>query len=171
MPRIEKIIWDEYIQAKSWEQYISEYTGRKMDIRKWFNIITGALVVIGSSTWSFWSLWEKFWITPIIMLIIGISQILASTLPHIIVDSETLKSLSKLRGMYIEYFNKLERLELKILNNNISQEEIEEQYFILRETIYPIEELKDSINIKSIKSLNKKITDRIVSMVNDRYKI
>jgi len=169
MTLIERIVWDEFVQAKSWEQYISDYTGYKMDWRKWFSIITGALVVIGSSTWSVWNFFEKSWVAPVVLLIVGITQILASSLPQIIVDNETLKSLSRLRGMYIGYSNKLERLLLKILNKNLSQEEIEEQYFALRETVYPIEELKDAMNIRQLKKLSKKIENRIDIMLKARY--
>jgi len=167
---IERIVWDEFIQAKSWEQYISEYAGYKIDFRKWFNVATGALVVIGSSSWSTWKLIEYNWITPIILLLVGVSQILTSSIPYIIVDNETLKLLAKLRGLYIEYSNQLEHLVLKIYNESIDQSEIEKQYFSLRETVYPIEELKDSLNIRELKKLSKKVEKRVKSMVNARYK-
>lgn len=168
---IERIVWDEFVQAKSWEQYISDYTGHKMDIRKWLGITIGLLAIAGSAAWGVWKLLTYTWVTPVILLIVGASQLLTSLSTHVIVDSETLKFLAKLRGMYIEYSNKLECLVLKILNKDISQEEIEEQYFSLRETVYPIEELKDSLNIHQLKRLSKKVEDRIELIMKDRYKI
>lgn len=167
--RIEHIIWDEFVQAKSWEQTISDYSGSKIDKRKWFSIITGSLVIVGSSTWSFWKMWEADWIAPVILLIVGITQILSSTQKYIIIDNETLTSLAKLRSLYINYTNKLEKLVVAMLDGELNKVQLEEQYFELRETVYPIEELKDSLNIIIKKKLDKRVKDRVEHFLKTRY--
>lgn len=167
--RIDHILWDEFVQAKSWEQTISDYSSSKLDKKKWFNVITAALVIVGSSTWSFWKIWDADWITPTILLLVGIAQILSSTQKYIIVDNETILSLAKLRAMYINYTNKLERLVVSMLENQISKEDLEQQYFALRETVYPMEELKDSLNIITKKKLDKRVKDRVDHYLKERY--
>jgi hypothetical protein len=171
MTLMEKQVWDEFVQAKAWEQYTSEYSGHRMDWKKWFGVITGSLAVIGSSAWSFWSLLESVWVTPVMLFVLGFTQLLTASQPYIIVDGETLESLAKLRRMYISYSNKLERLLLKILDSTMMQEEIEEQYFSLRETVYPIEKLKDSLNIPQLKRLKKRVEDRMRKILKDKYNV
>ena len=52
--KIEELVWYELIHAKYWEQYISDYTGSKMDWRKFYNIIAISFAIIGGSTWGAW---------------------------------------------------------------------------------------------------------------------
>jgi hypothetical protein len=171
MTLMEKQVWYEFVHARSWEQYISEYYGRRMDWRKWFSVTTGSLAVVGSSTWSLWSLWESEWVTPAVLFTLGFAQLLTASQPHIIVDGETLESLAKLRRMYISYSNKLERLLLRILSSDMDQEIVEEQYFSLRATIYPMEKLKDSLNIRELKTLKKRVVDRMRDILKGKYGI
>lgn len=166
---IEYIVWDEFVQAKSWEQYISDYTGNRMDFRKYFNITAIALAIMGGSTWGVWKSINAEWVTPVIFGVLGISQLLSAIQKDIIVTTEGLDSLIRLRSMYIQYSDKLERLYLLIDRQVIAVEEIENKYFDLRKEALPIEELKDSLNIDQLKKIDKKVEQRVSDYLKQRY--
>lgn len=166
---IEYIVWDEFVQAKSWEQYLSDYTGNRMDWRKYFNIITIAFAIAGGATWGVWKTVNAEWVTPVIFGLLGVSQLLSAVQKDIIVSTEGLESLIKLRLMYIQYSDKLEKLYLLIDRGTLSVEEIENKYFDLRKEALPMEELKDSLNISSLKKIDKKVEKRVSDYLTQRY--
>lgn len=169
--KIEELVWHELLHAKYWEQYISDYTGSKIDWRKWYNIIAISLAIVGGSTWGAWKALEVEWITPVLFGLMGVAQILSAIQKNVIIDNDTIQFLTKLRSLYISYFNKLERLFIKIEDKQLTKEQIEEEYFKLRETVYPIEELKDSLNINQLKKIDKKVENRVIAYLNTRYNI
>lgn len=171
--KIENIVWHEYIQAKSWEQYISEYIIHKQDWKKYYSIATIIFSLIGSTSWTIWKIFDvEFmdnYITLPMFLASGISQIISAIQTKIVINNDAFKALLKLRNLYIAYYNKLELLNVDIHDNNISQDEIKTRFFTLRESVYPIEEIKDSLNIKDLKKLNKKIVKRMKDFVKIRW--
>jgi len=169
--KIEELVWHELVHAKYWEQYISDYTGSKIDWRKWYNIIAISLAIVGGSTWGAWKALNVEWITPVMFGLMGVAQILSAIQKNVIIDNDTIQSLTKLRSSYISYFNKLERLFIKIEDKQLSKELIEEEYFKLRETVYPIEELKDTLNINQLKKIDKKVEKRVIAYLKTRYDI
>ena len=169
--KIEELVWHELLHAKYWEQYISDYTGSKIDWRKWYNIIAISLAIVGGSTWGAWKALDVEWITPVMFGLMGVAQILSAIQKNVIIDNDTIQSLTKLRSSYISYFNKLERLFIKIEDKQLTKEQIEEEYFKLRETVYPIEELKDSLNINQLKKIDKKVENRVIAYLKTRYNI
>ena len=167
---IELLLWNELVHAKYWEQYISRYIGRKIDWRKWFNIATIILSVIGASSWKLWDLLNGYeWVTSMVFGLVALLQVLSAIQKEIVIDNDTLQSLVKLRALYIGYFNKLERLFLDNENETFTKQEIEESYFTLRETVYPMEELKDTINIPGIKEIKKKGEREVIKYLKSRY--
>lgn len=168
---IEKMIWYEMIHAKYWEQYLSDYSGYKIDIRKWINILTLVLSTIGASSWAAWkSLPEGCeWIPSVIFALMGLGQLVSILQKNVIADNNTLQSLYRLRTLYISYFNQLERLYIENNTFAFNENELIEKYYKLRETVYPIEELKDSLNINQIEKLDKKIMARVTDYLNSRY--
>ena len=169
--KIEELVWYELIHAKYWEQYISDYTGSKIDRRKFYNIIAISFAIIGGSTWGTWKALDVEWVTPVMFGLMGIAQILSAIQKNVIIDNETIQSLTKLRTSYISYFNKLERLFIKIEDKQLDKIQIEEEYFSLRETVYPIEELKDTLNINKLKIIDKKVEGRVIDYLKSRYDI
>ena len=170
--RLNKLVWDELNQAKSWEQYISEYTGREMDWRNYYNIASIVLSITGSTTWTLWKVLDIDWmnyVTPVLFVLTATSQIISAIQTKVVVDESTLKSLSKLRSMYIEYFNKLEKLYLCVHGNTMNQDDVKKEFFALRETVYPIEELKDSLNIRELKNVSKKVKIHMEKYLKDRW--
>jgi len=169
--KIEELVWYELVHAKYWEQYISDYAGSKMDWRKIYNIIAISFAIIGGSTWGAWKALDVDWITPVMFGLMGVAQILSAIQKNVIIDNETIKSLNNLRTSYISYFNKLERLFIKIEDKELKKYEIEEQYFALRETVYSIEELKDNLNISKLKKVDKNVEKKVINYLETRYSI
>lgn len=168
--KIEELVWYEMGHAKYWEQYLSEYIGKKIDWRKYINIATIILSVTGASTWEFWSFsGTRDWAPMVILLLIAALQLLSALQKEIVVDNETLHSLAKLRALYIAYFNKLECLFIQNEAGSISVQEVEDRYFALRETVYPIEELKDFINIPELKNVKEKGEKEAYKYLQTRY--
>lgn len=168
--KIEELVWYEFVHAKYWEQFLSQYSGQKIDWRKQFNILTIVLSVIGASSWKLWELLSGYeWVTPMIFGLVALTQVFAAVQKEIVIDNDTLSSIYRLRSLYISYSNKLEKLFIEILDKKLSREEIEEQYFVLRETVYPIEELKDSLNIKQLKKADEKSIEESNRYLKIRY--
>lgn len=169
--KVEILVWYELVHAKYWEQYIPDYITQKIDWRKRYNIAAIILSVIGCATWGLWKMIDAELATPITFALVSIVQIISAVQKDVITDDKTLKSLSKLRTLYIEYFNKLERLFINIEENGLTREDIEEQYFSLRETVYPIEELKDTLNIKQLKKVDRSAIAKTEAYLKIRYNI
>jgi hypothetical protein len=171
---IERLAWDECVQAKSWEQYISEYTGHKMDHKKYFDIATVVLAVLSSVSWGGWKVFNNNWFdyaTLIFILLTAVSQLISAIGNKVVITDDALKSLSRLRTLYIGYYNQFEDLMESIVNKSISQKEIKDRFFQLRESVYPIEELKDSINIKEIKKVSEKALRQTSEALKERWNI
>lgn len=168
---IENVIWYEMVHAKYWEQYLSDYTGFKITRRKWLNIIILMLSTIGASSWSAWKLLPEGteWLPSLIFGIMGIVQVFNVFQKNITVENTTLESLYRLRSMYISYFNKLERLFIELETNKESENELIEKYYKIRETVYPIEELKDSLNITQIEMIDKNIERKVIDYLKNRF--
>lgn len=169
--RIVLLVWHELLHAKYWEQYVSDYTGSMIDWRKWFNITAISFAIVGGSTWGVWKALEWEWVTPVMFGIMGIAQLLSAIQKNIVIDNETILNLAKLRTFYISYFNKLEHLYLEIADERITQLEAERRYFELRETVYPVEELKDSLNIKELKKIDIEVEHRVMAYLKSRYNV
>ena len=154
--RIERIVWYELVHSAYWEQYLSQYVSHKYDCRKAYSTILLVLSTIGASSFSAWKLipnGEK-WVPTITFGIMAVVQLISICQKNVVIDDETARKLRELRIKYIEYLNKIERLYLDIRDNKMDTETIKKRFFDIRESVYPIEELKDSLNIKKLRRPN-----------------
>lgn len=156
--RIEQIVWYEMVHAAYWEQYVSQYISHKHDKRVIYNTIILILSTVGASSFSLWELVPKGkqWVPVVLFGIMAITQLVSVCKKNVVIDDDTLCKLRKLRVMYLGYLNKIERLYIDIKDKNLDNEEIKDRYYSIRETVYPIEDLKDSLNIKKLKKPNEK---------------
>jgi len=166
-------IWYEMVHAKYWEQYMSQYTGIKIDFRKWISIVILAFSVFGSVSWAFWKLFPEkaAVISSVCFFIIAVSQVIAAVKDTIVIDNEIVRKLCELRSQYIAYFNKLESLWLKYNMNMIDTETAMKEYYQLRETVYPIETAKDELNINKLKKADKKGIEQTNEYLKTRYNV
>lgn len=162
------MVWNGH--AKFWEQYLAEYTTYRLDYRKWYNIITMILSVVGAATFPLWkAMGDSIYVTSIIFGIMAIAQLLAVFQKNTVVDSEQLQKTIQLRSMYISYFNSLERLFIENEEGVHTDDELRDRYYALRETTIPIEALKDSLNIHPKKKVMKKGEERVIEYLNRRF--
>lgn len=154
--RIERIVWFELVHSAYWEQYLSQYVSYKYDYRKVYNTILLVLSTIGASSFSAWKLMpegEK-WVPTITFSLMAIVQLVSICQKNVVMDDDTARKLRELRVKYLEYMHKVERLYLDIRDEKPDIEIVKNRFFEIRETVYPIEELKDSLNIKKLKKPN-----------------
>jgi hypothetical protein len=150
--------------AKYWEQYISQYIGKKIDIREFFSL-TIIIVSISGGIAGFWA-----WQAPVAgCCIIAILQLIVNVRDSIIIDNEAVSKYSDLRDYYIEYFNKLEKLWLEYDTELISEQTARDQYLVLRESTYKIERLKDALHISKLKRPGKLAELQLKKYINYRY--
>lgn len=168
---LDNAVWYEMGHAKFWEQYLAEYTTYKLDYRKWYNIATMVLSVVGATTFPLWKLTpeSETYVPGIIFGLMAIAQVLAVFQKNMVIDNDQLEGIIKLRGMYISYFNQLERLYIKVWEDKLSQEEVEASYYRLREMTLPIESLKDSLNIHPLKKVVEKGEERARNYLKPRF--
>lgn len=156
--KIERIVWAELVHSAYWEQYLSQYVSHKYDKRNLYNVTLLILSTVGASSFSAWKLipdGEK-WIPTITLGLIAATQLVAICQKNVVIDDDTARKLRELRIKYLSYLNQIERLYLDIRDKGLSAEEIKDKFFAIRETVYPIEELKDSLNIKKLKKPNER---------------
>lgn len=169
--KIEELVWYELVHSKYWEQYLSEYIGVKIDWRKRYNIITVIASIFGISSWKGWELFDGVDVSFISLVVIATTQILSAIKKDIIIDNETQKSIMSLRSKYILYFNKVERLFIEIEDKKITREKLIEKYYILRDSVCELEELKDSLNINKLRKADKKGIKNTMTYLKNRYEI
>jgi len=170
--KIEDIIWYEMGHAKFWEQYLAEYSTYKLDYRKWYNIATMILSVVGAASFPLWKLIPDdlaYYMSGIIFGLMAIAQILAIFQKNMAVDNDQLQGIIKLRGMYITYFNKMEQLYVNTSEDRLTTDEAMTAYYQLREMTLPIESLKDSLNIHPKKSVLKKGEEKAQKYIECRF--
>lgn len=154
--RIECIVWHELVHSAYWEQYLSQYVSHKYDYRKTYSTVLLVLSTIGASSFSAWKLipnGEK-WVPTITFGIMAIVQLISICQKNVVIDDDTARKLRELRIKYIEYLNKIERLYLDIRDSKLDVETTKNRFFDIRESVYSIEELKDSLNIKKLRKPN-----------------
>lgn len=154
--RIERIVWYELIHSAYWEQYLSQYVSHKYDRRNIYSTVLLVLSTIGASSFSAWKIipnGEK-WVPTTTFGIMAIVQLVSICQKNLVIDDDTARKLRELRIKYLEYLNKIERLYLDMRDSKLDVQIAKDRFFEIRESVYPIEELKDSLNIKKLKKPN-----------------
>lgn len=81
-----------------------------------------------------------------------------TSIENFIIHSENdLDNISKLRMLYYEKLNDLEKLWHSFKTSKVSIEEATEQFFELRKSSKEAEELDNKINVRTYQKLKKKI--------------
>lgn len=165
------IIWTELTHAKSWEQYISDYYGSRVDMRRYYNITSILVSLVGVLILNIPNINKYNWVIVIAFSISIIAQLLSALQKDVVVDNDTLLKMGKLRSMYIGYYDLLEKLFIQMVENNLSKDECEVRYYELRNEAYPIEVLKDELNFKEKKRLLKRTYARVDNMLNKKFNL
>lgn len=158
MNTIRRLVWLEMVHSAYWEQFLSQYISVKYDWRNFYAITILVLSTVGSFSFCLWKLAEEWaYLSSAIFGLMAITQLLSVCQKVTVISDEAANKIRSLRVQYIEYYNKLESLYIDIYDEKITNpDEAKERYYKIRETVYPIEILKDSLNIKKLKSPSKK---------------
>lgn len=158
MNTIRHLVWYEMLHAAYWEQFLSQYIAVKTDWRNFYSITILVLSTVGAASFCVWKLAEGWeYLSFILLVLMAITQLLSVCQKVTVMSDETANKIRSLRVQYIEYYNKLESLYIDIYDGKIENpDEAKERYFQIRETVYSIESLKDSLNIKQLKKPSRK---------------
>jgi hypothetical protein len=156
-------IFADFYIAKYGDEYLCSYIAFQKDVRKWYKIITIIFSVGGIGT----AFGGQNIISAIIFFLIGIVQLLSSIEVYVIHSEKQIESLHKLRMMYYDRSNDLEKL-FKV-SHKITENEAECRFYELRDACRKIEELDLEINVKKIKKLKKKAQVELDKYINTYY--
>ncbi len=145
-------IWYEFTHAKYGEEYLSLYISLQYNLKKAFEII---VLVFSTSGVLGWELWKPIaWIALILLSLIQIFSLIST---KILRTDKEIEKISKLRQMYVSYFNELEKLWIDLKDDVIDSNAAKKEFYNLRKSIKePIESLDNEIGIKKWKRLKRK---------------
>lgn len=158
---MKKLVWSELCHSTYWEQYLSQYCNHKQNINSKYSI---TIIICSSFGLTFSCVWKiagqdkkiTMWVSVVVFILILASEIISICKKFVTIDTETERKIRELRIKYLDYLNLIEKLWIDIISTNITGDIIEERYFELRKKCLPIEDLKDSLNIKKLKNPNKR---------------
>lgn len=162
---IKEKVWHEFIDKKYGDEYLCRYIARQIEIRRWFKIGT-----ILFSAGGIWAALKNLTIPTVISLTaIGLVQ-LATLIENFIIHSEKqIEDLGKLRLLYYEQWNRLEKLFLTF--HTFSEKDATDKFFELREAAKIMEELDNKLNIKEIKKLKRQAENSNRNYLNNHYHV
>jgi hypothetical protein len=155
------LVWNELSHSTYWEQYLSQYCNHKQNRNILFNTLMIIFSSFGTTFSCIWKIADKdksitIYVSIVVFALMLASQILAIWQKNVIISNETERKIRSLRVMYLDYLNEIEKLWIDIISTEIGGDEVEKKYFELRKKVQPIEDLKDSLNIKKLRDPNKK---------------
>jgi hypothetical protein len=145
-------IWYEMTQIKYGDSYLSLYISLQYQIKKYFKIST--LIFSGSGILG-WKLWQPIaWIA---LVLIAVVQLLSLIENQLIRNDEEINKISKLRELYVKYFNKLEKLWVDLEQNKIDEKKASDIFFQNRKIDQEkIESLDNKLKIRKLKTIEKR---------------
>lgn len=146
---IDTKIWYDLVNAKHGDDYLVLYLARQKTIRKWFKILT----IIFSASGIFSASIAAQIPTIISCSLIAAVQLATSIENFIIHSQDDIDDLSKLRLLYYERTNKLEKLWHNWWTDKISDDQASQEFFNLRDLSKKIEELDNKLNVRNFKKL------------------
>lgn len=143
-------IWYELVNTKYGDEYLCYYISSQQGTRKWFKISTLLL-----SAGGIFSAFRELKIPTIISLIgIGVVQLATMVESYVIHTEKDIDDLAKLRILYYEKCNQLEKLFINL--ENFKGTEASDHFFTIRENSKEIETLATRLHIKQRRKLMQK---------------
>lgn len=144
-------IWYEFVHYRSGDFYLVLYIKRLKTIRKTVNISTLLLSTTGILSWKIW-----LYLPAVSSSIIAIMQLFRLIENQIIPSDKDIEQVIKLREMYYDHWNNLEKLFIDLKSEKINETKAKDSFFKLREKSKDIKSFNNKITIKEIKSLQNK---------------
>jgi len=134
------------------DNYLSLYLHRQHMIKKYYAIFVLVFSAGGVFSWPLWSSLPAV----IACGLIGFMQLIKLTENQLIPSDNTISKVCDLRGMFISYFNELEKLWSDSKAGRITEEQVSEEFYRLRKAGAEIEAADNRLHIKDILSLRDK---------------
>ena len=150
-------IWNDLLDSKKGDIYLVSYISNQRKWRKWFKIIT----ILFSASGIFTAFKNLEIPTAISFIVIGTIQLMQSIENFLISSDKDLDEIKKLRLLYYERTIELEKLWIDFEENHIDELKAKGRLFKIMDGSKKIEDLDSSINIKSIRKLNKKAENEV----------
>lgn len=142
--------WHEFIDARYGDLYLCLYISRQKSIRKWFKVLT----ILFSASGIFFVYKDYDIPTYFSLAFIGLAQLATMIETHVIHSEKQIEELSRLRMLYYDRWNKLEKL--LITYDDYSEHEATDKFFEYRELAREAEELDNQLNIQQYTGLKKR---------------
>ena len=148
---METKIWYEFVHYKHGDDYLVLYMNRLKTVRKTVNISTLIFSTSGIFSWTFW-----IYLPVVTSCLTAIIQLFRLVENQIIPSDKDIEQVAKLRDMYFDHANKLERLCIDSRNKEITEQQATDRFFELREAAKEIKTVNNKINIQEIIKLQDK---------------
>jgi hypothetical protein len=144
-------LWYELGQVKHNHFYCVFLLGRQREQLNYFNI---AILIFSSGGMMGYPLWKEI---PIIACtIVAIISLLKLISPHIIPSDKQLDKLDQVADFYFDYFNKLEQLWFDFDRDRITEVELQNKFYSLKDLERETNKKVNEIVKRPIKSLETK---------------
>lgn len=144
-------LWNELCQAKHNSRYCISLLAHRRKVVNWFAMIILIFSGAGIMGWPFWKE------LPLVScVIISVIQLLRLLQPHFMPTERQLDKLDSVVDFYFDYYNKLEKLWFDYENDRKSEEDIQTQFYEIKDSEKPINKIINEI----VKSTNKKIQQK-----------
>lgn len=148
---METKIWYEFVHFKHGDDYLVLYMKRLKSVRKTVNISTLVFSTSGIFSWTFW-----IYLPVVTSCFTAIIQLFRLIENQIIPSDKDIEQVARLRDLYFDHANKLERLCIDYRNKELTEQQATDRFFELRETAKEIKTFNNKINIQEIIKLQDK---------------
>ena len=141
-------LWYEFVHTKYGDCYLCHYLSAQQDLRKWVKILTLLFSTSGILGWTIWKA------APIVScVLVAIVQLFHLVENQIILSESDISKIAELRTLYLKQCNKIEKLWIDYNASRMTEEQVSDFFFKLREDAIKIEALDNKLNIKKRKKL------------------
>lgn len=151
-------LWNELCQAKHNSRYCIFLLAYRRKIVNWFTIVILLFSSAGIMGWPFWDQLPLF-----SCVIISVIQLLRLLQPHFMPTERQLDKLDNVVDFYFDYYNKLEKLWFDYENDRKSEEDVQTEFYEIKDLEKPINKIINEI----VKSTNKNIQQKCDYEVRD----
>jgi hypothetical protein len=144
-------LWYEFVHTKYGDCYLCHYLSAQQDLRKWVKILT---LLFSTSGILGWTIWKG---APVVScILVAIVQLFHLVENQVILSEADISKIAELRTLYLKKCNKIEKLWVDHNAGRMTEEQVSEAFFKLREDAVKIESLDNKLNIKKRKKLMEK---------------
>lgn len=155
---MEDKLWYEFVHTKYGDCYLSHYLSAQQNNRKWVKILT---LVFSTGGVLGWRIWKQPEFTEISCILIAVVQLFHLIENQIILSDADIAKIAELRTLYLKHCNKLEKLWVDFKAERLTDLQVSDTFFKLREEALKMEELDNKLNVKKRKGLMNKANTEV----------